>query len=117
LFKCGQPQDAGRSYSLLQKHAVSSAHMSAPLHVVWFKRDLRIQDHRPLVDAARRGPVLPLFVIEPDFWQQPDAAARHWLFVAESLRELVSELGRLGQPLVVRLGDMVDVLESIRRSH
>jgi deoxyribodipyrimidine photo-lyase len=90
--------------------------MSVPPHIVWFKRDLRIQDHRPLADAARRGPVLPLFVIEPDFWHQPDAAARHWLFVAESLRELASALGQLGQPLVVRIGNVVDVLETIRRS-
>jgi hypothetical protein len=29
----------------------------APAHIVWFKRDLRVQDHRPLVEAARLGPV------------------------------------------------------------
>lgn len=30
------------------------------LHVVWFKRDLRVTDHRPLLRAAAAGPTLPL---------------------------------------------------------
>lgn len=90
--------------------------MTAALQIVWFKRDLRIQDHRPLVEAARRGPVLPLYVIEPAFWREPDASARHWLFAADCLRELDAGLVRLGQPLVVRYGNVVEVLDSIRRS-
>jgi deoxyribodipyrimidine photo-lyase len=91
--------------------------MQSALNIVWFKRDLRIQDHRPLVEAARLGPVLPLYVAEPMMWRQPDAANRHWQFIADSLRELGSELAALGQPLIVRTGSIVDVLDSIRRSH
>ena len=34
--------------------------MTQPLHIVWFKRDLRLADHRPLAEAMRLGPVLPL---------------------------------------------------------
>jgi len=56
--------------------------------VVWFKRDLRVQDHWPLHEAARRGPVLCLYVVEPSLWAQPDAAAQHYGFVRESLQEL-----------------------------
>ncbi|MCR9112669.1 MAG: deoxyribodipyrimidine photo-lyase, partial [Rhodobacteraceae bacterium] len=55
------------------------------MQVVWFKRDLRVHDHRALAQAAARGPVLPLYVIEPEFWQQSDMSARHWAFVGESL--------------------------------
>jgi deoxyribodipyrimidine photo-lyase len=36
-----------------------------PLQVVWFKRDLRVVDHRPLLQASRLGPVLLLAVVEP----------------------------------------------------
>ncbi len=32
--------------------------------VVWFKRDLRTTDHRPLTSAAT-GPMIPLYVVEP----------------------------------------------------
>ena len=38
----------------------------AALQIVWFKRDLRIVDHRPLAAAAERGLVLPLYVVEPE---------------------------------------------------
>jgi deoxyribodipyrimidine photo-lyase len=91
--------------------------MLTPLQIVWFKRDLRIADHRPLVEAARCGPVLPLYIVEPDLWREPDAAARHWSFISECLSELDGALGRLGQPLIVRTGQVVDVLEGIRQSH
>ena len=56
-------------------HSVGSAAME-PVHVVWFKRDLRVADHAPLIEVARRGPVLPLYVVEPELWAQPDASAR-----------------------------------------
>ena len=39
------------------------------VHLVWFKRDLRLSDHKPLLAAARTDlPVLPLYVVEPDYW-------------------------------------------------
>jgi len=87
--------------------------MADPVHIVWFKRDLRIADHRPLAEAARRGPVLPLYVAEPAWLRGPDMAARHWSFIAECLAELQEALGALGQPLVIRVGDVVEVLEEI----
>ncbi len=88
-----------------------------PVHIVWFKRDLRVVDHAPLVDAAARGPVLPLYVAEPGYWQLPDTSGRQWEAVADGLRELRADLATLGQPLVVRTGDVVEVLEQLRRRH
>ena len=89
----------------------------SPVTVVWFKRDLRVHDHRPLVRAAASGPVLPLYIAEPELWQRPDASARQWAFARESLVELREALADLGQPLVVRVGDAVQVLDVFRRSH
>ena len=83
------------------------------MHVVWFKRDLRSVDHRALAHAAARGPVLPLYVVEPDLWSQPDMSGRQWAFVEETLHELRDALGALGQPLVVRCGEVCDVLASL----
>ncbi len=88
-----------------------------PPQIVWFKRDLRVFDHRPLAEAAARGPVLPLYVVEPGLWLEHDAAARHWAFIHECLVELDRELRRLGQPLVIRAGDALTVLEEIRGTH
>jgi deoxyribodipyrimidine photo-lyase len=88
--------------------------MDAP-QLVWFKRDLRVTDHAPLAAAAAAGPVLPLFVVEPDYWRLPDAAGRHWAFQRESLIELRAALAALGQPLVVRTGPILEILEELRR--
>jgi deoxyribodipyrimidine photo-lyase len=88
-----------------------------PLQIVWFKRDLRIWDHRPLAAATRRGPVLPLYVVEPELWRQPDASARQFHFLKDGLEELTQALGELCQPLVVRIGNIITVLEDIRRTH
>jgi len=87
----------------------------AGLQLVWFKRDLRVTDHRPLLLASAAGPVLPLLVVEPQLWLQADASARQWAFAAECAEELREALAALGQPLVVRCGDVVEVLERARR--
>ena len=82
--------------------------------VVWFKRDLRVTDHRPLASAAEAGPVIPLYIVEDELWQQADMSGRHWDFIADALVELRENLKRCGQPLVVRTGDAVDVLDELR---
>ena len=50
--------------------------MNAKPAIVWFKRDLRIQDHAPLHEAARTGPVVPLYIVEPNLWALPDSSRR-----------------------------------------
>lgn len=85
-----------------------------PLHIVWFKRDLRWVDHQPLLEAAGCGSVLPLYVVEPELWQQPDHSARQWAFCRESLEALRVALASLGQPLIVRIGAVEQVLERAR---
>jgi len=81
--------------------------------IVWFKRDLRVQDHWPLQEAARRGPVLCLYVVEPGLWAQPDAAAQHYGFVRESLQALDAQLRALGSRLHMAVGEVVDVLAAL----
>ena len=85
--------------------------------VVWFKRDLRLHDHAPLCAAAERGPVLPLYVVEPDLWRQHDASFRHWRFIRDSLVDLDTALRGLGGALVLHRGDILAVLEAIERRH
>jgi deoxyribodipyrimidine photo-lyase len=86
------------------------------LQLVWFKRDLRTADHEALHRAAAAGPVLPLYIVEPGLWRQADASGRQWAFCRESLVDLRAALAALGQPLVVRHGDAVEVLAEILRS-
>ncbi len=85
--------------------------------LVWFKRDLRIHDHPALARAAGIGAVLPLYIVEPEYWALPDTSARQWEFTAEALTDLRVQLGAIGAPLVVRVGDAVDVLARICRQN
>ena len=90
--------------------------MPQPATILWFKRDLRVADHPALADAAARpGPLIPLYIAEPEMWSHPDASGRQWAFVAESLAELRRDLKALGADLVVRHGEAVAVLEAIRQ--
>ncbi len=94
----------------------------AGLQVVWFKRDLRVADHAPLADAAQAArdegrAVLPLYIVEPALWREPDYSPRHYAFLAETLNALRDDLAGLGQPLVVRVGEACAVFDEIARSH
>ena len=89
--------------------------MHEEIVIVWFKRDLRVGDHAPLKVASETGlPVLPLYIVEPDYWQQPFASSRHWHFIHDSLLDVRTACGRLGQPLVVRTGDAITVLQELQ---
>lgn len=85
--------------------------------LIWFKRDLRIGDNPALQHAAGLGPVLPLYIVEPDLWAEPDHAGRQWEFTAETLASLRSDLADLGAPLVVRTGEAIAVLDRLCRQY
>jgi deoxyribodipyrimidine photo-lyase len=85
--------------------------------LVWLKRDLRVHDHPALTLAAGLGAVLPVHVVEPSLWTGPDASARQWAFVADSLDALRGELAAVGLPLVIRVGEAVEVLDRLCRQH
>lgn len=83
------------------------------LHVVWFKRDLRIEDHRPLQAAARAGRVIPLYVVEPSLVTAPDFDRLHADFINASLLELDQALRQLGAPLRIIQAEVVEALDQL----
>ncbi|WP_424967796.1 deoxyribodipyrimidine photo-lyase/cryptochrome family protein [Dinoroseobacter sp. S375] len=85
--------------------------------LVWFKRDLRVEDHPALCAAAALGPVLPVYVVEPEYWAEPDTSARQWAFTRESVASLAAALARLGAPLRIETGQAVAVFEALRVTH
>ncbi|MEM8864762.1 MAG: deoxyribodipyrimidine photo-lyase/cryptochrome family protein [Planctomycetota bacterium] len=87
------------------------------VQLVWFKRDLRIADHRPLREAARRGRCLCLYVYEPEFIGAEDFDACHLDFINESLRELRENLQQRGGELLLRVGALPDVFAALHREH
>ena len=88
--------------------------MAQQAQVIWFKRDLRVNDHAALTEAAALGQIIPLYIIERELWSQPDSSWRHWHFIHDSLQDLQSDLLKLGTSLIIRMGEATDVLEQIR---
>lgn len=84
------------------------------VELVWFKRDLRVHDHAPLMRACRSGGrVICLFVIEPALWALPEYSARQYAFLAETLTDLDAALRKRGGALTVRVGPVTDVLAAL----
>ena len=84
--------------------------------ILWFKRDLRTNDHCPLASLANfQGTVIPLYIIEPEYWKQKDCSLMQWNFLKDSLRELNNELIEFGLPLVYRFGKATQIFEDIAK--
>ncbi|TCK03080.1 FAD-binding domain-containing protein [Marinobacterium mangrovicola] len=88
------------------------------IQVVWFKRDLRLSDHHPLVEALKTGlPTLLLYVLETDSDRDPHLSARHWRFIRQSLAEMDQQLRPFGAHMSVQCGTMPNLLESISQRY
>ena len=88
--------------------------MSGPT-IVWFRSDLRLDDHPALAAAAARGSVVPVFIWAPEEerpWE-PGAASRWWLH--QSLERLAAALAKAGAPLVIRRGPSLDALRTVAK--
>ena len=81
--------------------------------VMWFRRDLRLEDNPALVAASnanKPGKVVPLFVLDPMFLERSGAPRLSFLF--RSLRDLNTQMGGV---LVVRVGNPVDVVAQVAK--
>ena len=86
------------------------------VQVVWLKRDLRVRDHAPLRLAAAAGPVLVLYVDEPQLITSPEYARCHHEFIDACLADVDAWCRDRGGLVVRRVGDVVATLERIRAS-
>ncbi len=85
------------------------------LTLLWFSRDLRLDDNPALAAALARGSVLPFFVLDDadaGAWA-PGAAARWWLH--GSLESLAADLKGRGASLVLRRGPAEAVIDELLR--
>jgi deoxyribodipyrimidine photo-lyase len=75
--------------------------------IMWFRRDLRVEDHPALEAACAGGAVLPLFVVDPAFARSGGPRRR-------ALAAALARLDRaLGETLVIRAGDPVTVVPAV----
>ncbi|MEM9282503.1 MAG: deoxyribodipyrimidine photo-lyase [Verrucomicrobiota bacterium] len=87
------------------------------LSIVWFKRDLRIEDHLPLCAATEQGSVICLYVYEDELLESEEFDSAHLVFINQSLSELDHDLQERGGKLIIRRGAMPEVLHDLYREH
>jgi deoxyribodipyrimidine photo-lyase len=81
------------------------------INLVWMKRDLRTQDHEPLMLAEKAGlPYFIVFCFEPSIISHPDTSTRHVQFQYQSLLKVNEKLDVYGRNVHLVYGEMVDVL-------
>jgi len=84
-----------------------------PTTIHWFRNDLRLADNPALRHAAGRGPVVPVFIWNPDdFGDWPPGGARRW-WLHRSLAALAASLEALGSRLILRRGDPLAQLKDL----
>jgi deoxyribodipyrimidine photo-lyase len=82
--------------------------------IVWFRKDLRLQDNAALQAALQRGgPVVPVYIMDDageGEWA-PGGASRWWLH--HSLTALDASLRERGSRLIVQTGESLAVLRAL----
>ncbi|MFZ0332306.1 MAG: deoxyribodipyrimidine photo-lyase [Acinetobacter bohemicus] len=72
------------------------------MQLIWFRQDLRIQDHAALWHATQAGPCIAFVAISFGQWSLHDDAAVKIDFYLRQLQELKKQLKNLNIPLVIQ---------------
>ena len=83
---------------------------SKAVNIVWLKRDLRSQDHAPLLKAECAGvPYRIIYLFEPSRIEYPDTGPRHLQFVYHSISTLDKVLNEFNRRVEVFYGEAIEV--------
>ncbi len=90
----------------------------SPIHIVWFKRDLRFTDHEPLFRALSTDiPVLLVYFFEPSMMESADSDLRHWRFIHESLMEMQGRLEDRNGQIYLFHAEVLPVMEALNKTY
>jgi len=82
--------------------------------IVWFRRDLRLNDHLPLYNAVQTGqPIIPLFIFDPAILHSKRMSLARIQFMLNALSTLRDELQKKGGNLLILHGKPSDVLNEV----
>lgn len=88
------------------------------MKVVWFKRDLRLSDHAPLVQAIKSGkPVLGMYVVEPDRFRQDDVSELHMAWDVANATVLSDEFQKLGGIFQIKHGNIIEIFDELHEKN
>lgn len=87
--------------------------MSAPV-IIWFRRDLRLQDNLALEAALKSGAaVIPLFIFDPNILNSRRISSVRLKFMLSALESLDDSLRAYGRRLLVRHGEALPTLQNL----
>lgn len=86
------------------------------MELVWFRKDLRINDNPALYQACLNGPAMAIYFVTPAQWQAHDIAPIQLDLMERALNSLSEQLGKLGIALhVIEVARFSDIAESLVR--
>ena len=88
------------------------------IHIVWFKRDLRLQDNEAIQNALKANKrVLFLYVFENSLIEDPHYDTRHWNFIKESLVNLNADLKKYNTKILCVQTEVVSAFNQLFDSY
>ncbi|UKM63690.1 DNA photolyase family protein [Flavobacteriaceae bacterium GSB9] len=89
-------------------------HTKSEIHLVWLKRDLRLQDNEAINNALKSGgKVLLFYCFEPLLLNDPHYSQRHWDFIKQSLTDLNNTLKPYNSKVLVVQSDVIAAINQI----
>ena len=76
------------------------------MQLIWFRQDLRIQDHAALWYATQTGSCLAVVILSPEQWRIHHEAPVKIDFYLRQLHALKQQLNQLNIPLIIRTIDL-----------
>ncbi len=86
------------------------------VNIVWLKRDIRSQDHEPLLKAEQLDiPYHIIYLFEPSLIKYPDTSSRHLKFIYHSIIALNKTLAPFNRNVTMFYGEATDVFEYLTK--
>lgn len=88
------------------------------IHVVWLKRDLRLQDNEAIFNALKTGErILLLYSFEPLLMDDSHYSDRHWNFIKESLVDLNISLKPYNSKVLIVQSDIIATINQLLNNY
>ena len=88
------------------------------IDIVWFKRDLRLQDNEAIQNALKSNKrVLFLYVFEDSLIEDPHYNERHWNFIKQSLADLNNSLKEYNTKILCVQTEVVSAFNQISNNY
>ncbi|MEM1366713.1 MAG: FAD-binding domain-containing protein [Cyanobacteria bacterium P01_H01_bin.15] len=84
------------------------------MEILWLRRDLRLSDNEIFsAGAGAKRSILPLFIVDPQFFRAQPVSPLKVRFLAESLANLHKNLQERGSRLTILEGDSVELIKTL----